>query len=177
MRNMKKTDRSKKVAEDILNKIRGITRHIRNVEDNCFLLGEKLILNGEIDLGKRLIANGFVHDVSKFNGIEFEHMAPGIACQEESAKLKLKLAIHHHQKTNPHHPEYWQSIHEMPEVYLCELVCDWKSRSEEFGTSLKNWINDDATKKFSFTREDNVYKKIMKYVDMLCEHSFENISK
>src|SRR4051812_28923081 len=103
---MKKSDKNRKTAEETLAKIRSITRHIRNVEDNCFLLGEKLILAGEIDLGHRLIANGFVHDSSKFYGIEFEFMSP-VASTEDPSKLKLKLAIQHHQKTNLHHPEAW----------------------------------------------------------------------
>jgi hypothetical protein len=37
---MKKTDKIKKEAEKTLEKIRGIARHIRNVEDNYFLLGD-----------------------------------------------------------------------------------------------------------------------------------------
>jgi hypothetical protein len=44
----------------------------------------------------------------KINGIEFEFMSSVIPpTNEESVKLKLKLAIKHHQKTNLHHPEAW----------------------------------------------------------------------
>ncbi len=175
---MKKSERLKKEAERTMEKIRGITRHIRNVEDNCLLLGEKLIISGEIDLGHRLISNGFVHDASKFSGIEWDNMAPGQSCQEEGAKLKLKMAIHHHNSTNFHHPEAWSGgIKEMPDVYVCEMLCDWKSRSEEFGTDLREWINDSATKKWNFTKEDEIYKKLMKYTDMLCDKPFEDLSK
>ena len=121
---MKKGDKIKKIAEETMAKIRSITRHIRNVEDNCFLLGEKLILNGEVDLGKQLIANGYVHDSSKFSGIEFEFLSLNNP-QEENTKLKMKLAIHQHQTTNPHHPEFWSGgIKDMPDVYLAEFVCD-----------------------------------------------------
>lgn len=74
---MKKSDRLRRDAEATMEKIRAVARHIRNVEDNCFLLGEKLILGGEIDLGKQLIANGYVHDASKFTGIEFEYLSSG----------------------------------------------------------------------------------------------------
>jgi hypothetical protein len=175
---MKRTDKHRREAQYTMEKIRSITRHIRNVEDNCVLLGEKLINNGEIELGKQLIANGFVHDASKFFGIEFEFMAPGTPMQEESAKLKLKLAIHHHQKTNLHHPEAWaQGIKDMPEVYLAEFCCDIKSRSEEFGTNLREWIDEFATKKWNFTAEDKVYKDIMRYVDLLCPAPFEDLTK
>ena len=47
---MKTSDRIKRDAEATMEKIRAIARHIRNVEDNCLLLGEKLIERGEVDL-------------------------------------------------------------------------------------------------------------------------------
>lgn len=172
---MKRADKLRKEAESTLAKIRGITRHIRNVEDNCLILGEKLILLGKINLGKQLIANGFIHDASKFTGIEFEYLSLN-APTEENNKLKLKLAVHHHNTTNPHHPESWTGgIKEMPSVYLSECVCDWKARSQEFGTDLREWINNYATKKFGFTENDQVYKEIMFFVDLLCETPFEQI--
>ena len=177
---MKKSDRIKKLAAETMNKIHAIARHIRNVEDNCLLLGTKLIDNGDIDLGKQLIANGYAHDISKFYGIEFEQLTYSGTniTTEENGKLKLKIAIHHHEKTNKHHPESWaMGIKEMPDVYLCEMLCDWKSRSEEFGTDLRHWINEQATKRWEFSNEDDVYKKIMKYVDMLCPTPFENITR
>ena len=174
---MKKSERLKKEAEVTMEKIRSVARHIRNVEDNCFLLGEKLILNGEIDLGKQLIANGYVHDASKFTGIEFEYLSSGNPT-EENAKLKLKMAVQHHQMTNKHHPEAWSGgIKDMPDVYLAEFCCDVKAHSEEFGTDLRQWIDSEATKKFGFTTEDKVYKDIMRYVNLLCQKPFENISQ
>jgi len=172
---MKKTEKLRKEAELTLAKIRSITRHIRNVEDNCLMLGEKLILQGNIDLGKRLIAHGFIHDASKFTGIEFEYLSLQNPT-EENNKLKLKMAIHHHNTTNLHHPEAWtHGIKGMPPVYLAEFVCDTKARSEEFGTDLRAWITDCATKKFGFTEEDEVYKDIMIFVNLLCDKPFEQI--
>ena len=174
---MKKNDRLRREAELTMAKIRVISRHIRNVEDNCVILAEKLLEQGEIDLARNLVANGMVHDASKFFGIEWEYLSLGNQ-SEESAKLKMKMAVHHHNSTNRHHPESWpQGIHEMPDVYLCEMVADWKSRSEEFGTDLRNWIEQEATKRYEFAKEDKVYKEIMKYVDLLCPTPFENVSQ
>lgn len=172
---MKKSDRIKKEADLTMSKIRSITRHIRNVEDNCLLLGEKLIERGDIELGKQLIANGFVHDISKFYGIEFEFLAVGNP-DKDNAKLKLKLAIQQHNTTNKHHPESWSGgIKDMPDVYLAEFVCDIKARSEEFGTSLRAWVDDEATKKWNFTKNDETYNKIMFLIDLLCEPAFQKI--
>lgn len=156
-------------------KIRGIARHIRNVEDNCLLLGEKLIERGEVELGRRLIQNGFIHDISKFQGIEWEYMAPGQPSVDDGAKLRLKLAVAHHNRTNPHHPEYWENIQSMPRMYVAEMVADWKARSEEFGTSLRDWIDEQACKRYKFSKDDRVYKDIMEFVDLLCATPFKEV--
>lgn len=171
---MKKIDRIKKDAEATLSKIRIITRHIRNVEDNCLVLGEKLILQGDIEIGKQLIANGFIHDASKFHGIEFEYLS--VHSVDEANKLKLKMAIHHHQQTNPHHIEYWNSIVNMPDVYLAEMVCDLKARSEEFGTSLMDYIDNQGIKKWNISKDSQVYKKIIRFVDLVCHTPFKELT-
>lgn len=177
MRAVKISDRVKRQAELVLAKIEFIARHIRNVEDNCLILGKKLIERGEVELGHKLIANGYIHDVSKFHGIEFEYLSITTTNGEEDKKLKLKLAVHHHNTTNPHHPEYWAGgIKEMPDVYVAEMVADWKARSEEFGTSLRDWIDEQATKRFGFSKEDKVYKEIMEYVNLLCQTPFPNVT-
>ncbi len=164
-----------KQINDILSKINRLTRHIRNVESNCILLGTKLIERGDIELGHKLIANGMVHDASKFSGIEFENLTYNEPSKEESSKLKMKMAIHQHQLVNHHHPEFWNGIKNMPDVFLAEFCCDSKARSEEFGTDLRNWIDEYATKRWNFSKEDDVYKKIMEFIDLLCEKPFQEI--
>ena len=72
-----------KQIDDVLSKINRLTRHIRNVEDNCILLGTKLIQQGNIELGHKLIANGMIHDASKFSGIEFENLTYNEPSKEE----------------------------------------------------------------------------------------------
>jgi len=172
---MKRMDRLRKEAELTMEKVRSLTRHIRNVEDNCLLLGEKLILNGEIDLGHHLIANGFVHDASKFSGIEWEYLSI-IPNKEEETKLKLKMAILNHRKTNPHHIEFWSNgIENMPDVYLAEMICDIKTRSEEFGTSLMDYIEECASKKWDIEKDSKIYKRILEFVGLLCPIPFKEI--
>lgn len=166
----------KKEINSTLLKIHAIARHIRNVEDNCLIIGEKLIQNGDIELGRQLIANGFIHDASKFHGIEFENLSITDGNKEESFKLKLKLAIQHHQLTNPHHVEYWSAkIENMPDVYLAELICDLKARSEEFGTSLMDYIDNTGLKKWGIDKENKTYKRMIEFVNMVCEKPFQEI--
>jgi hypothetical protein len=172
---MKKSDRIKRESERILAKLDFVARHVRNVEDNTLLLGKKLIERGDLALGIKLIANGQIHDASKFHGIEFEYLSLNNPA-EENRQLKLKLAVQHHRMTNAHHVEYWsRGIKEMPDVYLAELCCDVKARSEEFGTSLRDWIDTDGIKQWGIAKDSAEYKKIMRFVTLLCEEPFQEI--
>ena len=145
-------------------KIETVFNHIRNVQRSTHKLGLKLIKEGEIELGRNLISNGQIHDNSKFKGIEFEHLFYGDPLLPE--------VIKHHQSINPHHPEYWGSIHEMPRVYVAEMVCDWYARSCEFGTSVRSWVSDEAAAKFNFTQEDKIYKTIQEMLGLLLDKKF-----
>jgi hypothetical protein len=156
---------------DDLDKIESIIRHLENVQRNCILLGKRLIEQGKFELGRLLIANGFIHDNSKFYGIEWSELSPSNA-----DKGKLSLAVQHHNHTNSHHPEYWGNIKNMPEIYLIEMVCDWKARSTEFGSSVMEWVDEQATKRYCFTKEDKVYADIVKYLSLLCDQPFKPIT-
>lgn len=151
-------------------------RHIQTVQQNCIILGKKLIDEGDFRLGKMLIYNGFQHDVSKFIGIEWDYLPLGLEKKPNKEKRANFLnALKQHQETNCHHPEYWEDIHNVPDVYLAEMICDWKARSSEFGTDLRKWIDEEATVKYSFKKSSDTYTKLMYYVDLLCGEVFKNI--
>ena len=139
-------------------KIDDIIRHIDHVKDNCLLLGERLVNLGKKDMGRLLIANGFIHDNSKFYGVEWDYLNDQTGSEE-----LLQIAVSQHNRTNPHHPEYWGGIEAMPSLYVAETVCDWKARANEFGTSLQDWIEDGAAKKFEYHVDSEVYRKIIYY--------------
>jgi len=147
-----------------IDKIELVFNHIQNVQRYCYKLGIKLIKKGEIELGRNLIANGQIHDNSKYKGIEFDHLFYGDPMLPEVVK--------HHQSINPHHPEYWGGIKNMPKVYIAEMVCDWYARSTEFGSGIREWIDSKALEKFNFSKEDTVYKTIQEMLSMLLEPSF-----
>ena len=107
---------------------------------------------------------------SASNGIS---MAP--CAQADHPRQKLSMAISHHNTTNDHHPEFWGRIHEMPRWAVVEMVCDWKSRSEEFGSSLHGYIKDQATKRWRFSERNPIYRTIMEFVNMLCDKPFARI--
>lgn len=152
-------------------KLDDLVRHIQGVQSNCLLLGKRLIENGDLELARTLIANSMLHDASKFRGIEWDFLG-----KSNVGGDMLVEAVRQHNRTNPHHPEYWGEhggIHKMPLVYVGEMVCDWKQRSNEFGTSLVDYINFKATVRFGFTKDDIVYSIIFSYVNMLLDTPFK----
>lgn len=149
--------------------IANLTRHIDLVREACKLLGSRLIEKGEEQFGIRLIARGYQHDVSKFFGIEWDflHNGPDVPDKE------LKHAVETHQLSNDHHPEYWGSIEETPRIAIAEMVCDWYARSQEFGTSLREWIDNDAVKRYNLKKRGKHYQWIKEFVDELLQDSFK----
>ncbi len=147
-----------------------VQRHIHNVQENCQILADKLLENGEDDLARLLLANAQIHDNSKLKGIEWKYLHDDVKADKPEL---FQAALESHWSNNEHHPEFWYgSIQSMPEVYLCEMVADWKSRSSEFGLDLREWVKNKASKKYKFTLQSVVYKKIKRYIDMLLEKEF-----
>lgn len=158
---------------ETLRKVDTLYRHIEEVQRNCRLLGERLIEQGQDAMAVQLVKNGLVHDESKFEGIEWDYLLIEAVTPED--KLKLQMAVSHHNRKNYHHPEAWQGIKNMPDVFLAELVCDWKARSSEFGSSLMDWINNGAAQRFGYTKRDKVYKQIIKYTKLLLDEPFKKL--
>lgn len=149
-----------------------IIRHITHVQQSCNLLGERLITAGEESIGHKLIAHGFIHDNSKFYGIEFEYLNDETKSSDPDL---FQAALLQHTSTNCHHPEHWHSIEEMPRVFLAECVCDWHARGSEFGTDLRDFIKNVASKRFEFSLQGRVYKEIKDFVNMLLDPAFVKV--
>ena len=150
-------------------RLESLCRHVDNVIRFSRILGERLIEKGEKELGKRLISNSYLHDHSKFSGVEWSYLHPD---NKDIDPVLFGAAILEHTTTNKHHPEYWDGIHNMPRIYVAEMVCDWASRSTEFGNDLREWIKDKATKKFDMKIQSKVYKEIKDFVGTLLDPAF-----
>lgn len=157
---------------DYSKRLKVLLRHVENVRANCFKLAEALIEQDPNNMGfaKTLIANGRIHDASKFNGIEWEYLHADV--KEEHPEL-FKMAAQQHILTNMHHPEYWQGIHNMPQIYLAELAADWCSRSQEFGNDPIEWARDIGSDKYKFPVSGRIYKDILRYTKLILEPQFK----
>ena len=151
--------------------LKALIRHIDNVRSNCCKLAEALIDNGEEILGLQLIANGYEHDNSKFHGIEWLYLNE--VTKEKNPPL-FNAALIQHVTTNKHHPEAWTNgIHDMNRLYKAEMICDWSARSSEFGTDLRDFVKNEATKRYDMTVQSKTYKEIKDLMDMLLDSPFK----
>ena len=151
--------------------LKSLLRHIDHVRGNCVKLGETLMEQDEVNLGMMLIANGYRHDNSKFTGIEWLYLND--EAKETNPEL-FKAAHLQHVTTNLHHPEAWaDGIHGMDRLHVAEMVCDWSARSSEFGSDLRDFAKNDATKRFGMTVQSRVYKEIKFFMDLLLDTPFK----
>ena len=168
---MKQLEVSQEIDYDTLQKrLNILLNHISNVRKNCNKLAQSLISSGESELGIKLIANGLIHDNSKFSGVEWKYLHGDV--KDSSPELFL-VAAKQHISTNPHHPEYFGSIHNMPDIYLAEHCCDILARAQEFGQNVFDWIHDVALEKYSYDKKSKIYRKIKGYMEILLEDSFK----
>lgn len=66
-----------------------------------------------------------------------------------------------HWKNNSHHPEHFNDYHQMSEIDIMEMVCDWYARSLEYGTNLLNFVETRQENRFHFDK--NFYDKVAFY--------------
>lgn len=158
------------VEDDPEENLERIMKHKTNVLQNCIELARAIrrteAFNGESErFARQLIQRGYEHDNSKLDGIEWEYLHRG--------KEFRDLATRQHQETNDHHPEYWPGgMDEMPEICIAEMVCDWKARSNEQGTSVREFVREKAMKRFNISPRGKTYKRIKKYLDLVLEQPF-----
>ena len=153
-------------------KLSNLIRHIKNVQDNCSIISEKLIENNEFTLAKNLLANSLIHDNSKFYGIEFDYLTGAEA--ENKELLMCAIAQHNTNPLNKHHPEFWVDIKEMPRLYVAEMVADCTARASEFGTDIREWFKECATKKYKFSTSHKIWGEIKDFLDMLLDKPFRS---
>ena len=157
-------------------KLDKLLQHLDGVNRNCRLLGKRLIEEGEVKLGHSLIARGMTHDNSKFFGLEWEWltMTEDDHKKKKDAKDTLWLAIKHHHSMNPHHPEFHPDVTDMSRLDVAEMLADWKSRSEEFGTSLDDFVKVSMAK-YDIAPTGRIGKFIKLCMTLLLDKPFKSI--
>ena len=160
------------IREDYRRRLLSVWEHTQAVRSAALKLATRLIDNAQehndLELARRLLQRSSKHDLSKFQGIEWD------ALHRDEEEVALKLAIHQHQQTNDHHPEYHvDGIAAMNDAQVAEMVCDWYARQSEMGTDFRSFIRIDAPKRWGFTTKSKIYKTIKRFVDLLLDPVFK----
>lgn len=101
--------------------------------------------------------HGITHDLSKFSPSEFKAYAWKFYGGKQASRALLKAtgtehmciskedieedfqnAWEHHYKNNKHHWNYWIG-QDMPEIYIKQMICDWKGMSRKFGDTAQEF--------------------------------------
>lgn len=118
------------------------------------------------------------HDKSKFLNDEF----PGYCAKffpepgKEPDEKEFLMAWNHHQKTNPHHWEFWLMWYKkettalpMPLPFLIEMLCDWTAMSHKFKNKPSDWFAKNEKDMFLHEKTRTGLKHWIKVFDKVYE--------
>lgn len=151
--------------------INDLIEHKKLILDCSKVMSNYLYLNGEQELSKKIIERAIIHDNSKLDDNELKNFLE-LKIKEKAFKNaksllndyeKEKISVHW--KKNRHHPEYFNNIEDMQEIDIIEMVCDWFSRSLQYGTDIIEFAETRQKNRFKFS--EDMYKKIIKYCNIL----------
>jgi len=125
---------------------------------------------------EELLKRGENHDASKWSPEEmplYLWLTEFYRCKNnnidfsypEGVEEKVDKASDHHKKNNKHHPEAHESIDDMSEVDIIEMVCDWTAMAQELGEengSARSWADKNVGTKWKFNdvQEKLIYDTI-----------------
>ena len=147
-----------------------VKRHKDLVISSADVLSQRLWEQGRVEFARNLMALAYAHDVSKFQGIEWRELRRSkTKSDDEEDKKTAFIAFRHHQEANPHHPEHWGGVNNMPEIHIAEMVCDMHARSSEIGTDLRGYVKTVFLKKHNITTRGKPYRKMKEFIDLLLD--------
>ena len=132
-------------------------------------------------VGKIPIWRLIIHDLSKFNPIEFWNYAIYYQIEKEGNEDRFLAAWMHHQKRNKHHPEYWTTVGifdwstgaiDMPATQVREWVADLLGASKEYTGSydMTDWLKTNKSRYIYCTTET-----LRRFVGVLAEIGYADL--
>lgn len=126
---------------------------------------------------------GLLHDMSKFNPIEFFesvkfYQGDKSPIPEIKKVNTVSYAWQHHKGRNPHHYEYWTDhyddgsrvCHKIPYKYLMELLADWFAAGKTYALNAgKNFSPKDEYEWWLKKKENPnlaIHPATMEFIDM-----------
>lgn len=155
-----------------------ITKHRQGVEDVYKEIMKPLLIEEGVD--EEILAEIQVlvetHDASKYGKEEWEPYRDHFYDPEKNPKsgsVSYDHAWNHHQKSNPHHWQYWCLINDvdspqvqpldMPLQYIIEMLCDWQSAGNHYGNTAYDWYSQQKDKMILSENTRNIVEKYIEY--------------
>lgn len=135
------------------------------------MLVEYLFDNDRTDDAIKLAKRCANHDDSKFESDEMQEFLQlpyeGENMKEADKELPttVKTLIAKHWKHNRHHPEFFDDYHQMNEIDIMEMVCDWYARSLQYHTDFKEFVQTRQAIRFHFDEE--FFATVWKYCEII----------
>ena len=148
-----------------------LNNHRRSVFENMKIMKEHFA-NTNKNLSMEIYFRALAHDESKLKNPEFEPYVWRYwrAKWNKDGKVDTRFsmifdekptfkdqyirdAIVHHVNHNRHHPEWHLDHDDMTELDLIEMVCDWYAVSEEFNSSIDDWVAYVVPRRYHFSAD------------------------
>lgn len=136
--------------------------HIRRVVRNALGLVESGVVGESEYFPPAFIVERCVyHDISKWG---FEEYVPyvwltyfrSVGLGDDipvGFREGIERAIYHHVHANRHHPEFFgEGLGCMGVLDIAEMVCDWAAVSQEFNSSLFDWVINTGFREYKFDK-------------------------
>lgn len=151
-----------------MNRLVNLLLHISGVQRACLVLAEHL----DESQSNQLLENSWLHDRSKFFGIEWLCLNENVWPRPSPDPLGelFTRAVHQHTHQNLHHPEAWPGgITSMDMVHLAEMCADWWARSIEQGSNIDEWVKVRAPARFGYDVHSPTGQSIIHFINQLKE--------
>ena len=152
--------------------------HKQYVLESGTIIIEYLYANGREKEGLEFAKRCSCHDDSKFEQEEmrgFTQLSAERTGMKDSSTVmseQVKRVVAVHWKNNRHHPEHFSDYHNMTEMDIMEMVCDWYSRSKQFGTDFLAFVQERQKNRFQF--DDEFFSKVWFYCKVISANDYKD---
>lgn len=153
--------------------------HKQLILDCGLVMTKWLIKEGRDEEALAFLKRLIVHDNSKLSKgeinlfLQIEDSEKGLKDAYTKMSEQTKKAIELHWKNNRHHPECFADYHEMKELDIIEMVCDWFSRSLQYKTDFLEFVKIRQDNRFHFEYE--FFKKVW-YFCLIINNEYKTAS-
>jgi hypothetical protein len=146
-------------------------KHKQFFAASCLKMIDYLYACERFDDALELAKRCSLHDHTKFEDDEIKQFIqlPIEEYNKNTSKAPLtdeqKRLIEMHWKRNRHHPEFFSDPNNMSDIDIMEMVCDWFSRSLQYGDDFMYYATVVARNRFAFN--DETFDKVLVYCKAL----------